>query len=218
MSWRPGQAPPTFIRISRSARPIVALARKPGPKQPEPACTPSRAATGPWTMTSGATGCVVACTPYRLNAGSSMAWTAATSTGKAAGSQRAITALTASFSSVAGRQSGGSAPSARSGGAPPSIAPTRAAVGGMIGRGGGRPRPAGQHRLRVVGEREVGCLRRTRDRSGRHGGRRVPEQARELLERLLRAPRDGLGRLPPERGLDDEPRQPPPPPRRPPPP
>src|SRR5215813_1137226 len=98
MSWRPGQAPPTFNRISRMARPIVALARKPGPKQPLPACTPSSAAIGPWTITSGATECVVAWTPYRLNDGSSIASTAATISGNAAGSQPAITALTASFS------------------------------------------------------------------------------------------------------------------------
>ena len=63
MSWRPGHAPPTFIRMRRMARPIVAFERKPGPKHPEPACTPSCRAIGPWTIRSGATGCVVAWTP-----------------------------------------------------------------------------------------------------------------------------------------------------------
>src|SRR5712692_4584758 len=63
MSWRPGQAPPTFIITNRIARPMVALARKPGPRQPLPLCTPMARARGPWTITSGATGCVVACTP-----------------------------------------------------------------------------------------------------------------------------------------------------------
>ena len=64
------------------ARPIVALARNPGPKSPDPAWSPMARAYGPVTIASGATGWVVACTPYRLNAGSSMACTAATMTGK----------------------------------------------------------------------------------------------------------------------------------------
>jgi hypothetical protein len=68
-----------------------------------------------------------------LNEGSSIAWTAATIRGKYAGSQPAITALTASFSSVAWRQRGGMTPRERSGGAPPSMAWTRASVGGTIG-------------------------------------------------------------------------------------
>ena len=63
-----------------------------------------------------------------------MASTAATISGNAPGSQPAITALTASFSSVANRQSGGITPSDRSPGAPPSIARTRASVGGTIGK------------------------------------------------------------------------------------
>ena len=63
MSPRPGQPPPTFIRMSRIARPMVALARKPGPKSPEPVCIPIVRAYGPLTTTSGATGCVVAWTP-----------------------------------------------------------------------------------------------------------------------------------------------------------
>src|SRR5207245_1808052 len=123
-----------FNRTRRIARPIVALPRKPGPKHPLPECTPSSAAIGPCTIRSGATGCVVAWTPYRLNEGSSMASTAATISGNAPGSQPAITALTASFSSVANRQSGGITPSDRSPGAPPSIARTRASVGGTIGQ------------------------------------------------------------------------------------
>ena len=42
---------------------MVALARKPGPKRPEPECMPMAAARGPLTMMSGATGWVVAWTP-----------------------------------------------------------------------------------------------------------------------------------------------------------
>jgi len=111
----------------------VALARNPGPKQPLPACRPTCRPYGPLTTSSGATGCVVACTPYRLNVGSSIASTAATMIGNAAGSQPAITALTASFSSVACRQSGGMTPSTRAPSRPPSMAATRSGVGGMMG-------------------------------------------------------------------------------------
>ena len=63
MSYRPGHAPPTFRRINRIARPIVALARKPGPKQPLPPCRPIWRPYAPFTTSNGATGCVVACTP-----------------------------------------------------------------------------------------------------------------------------------------------------------
>src|SRR5437867_10236497 len=45
--------------MSRIARPMVALARKPGPKQPLPPCNPSSRPYGPLTTSSGATGCVV---------------------------------------------------------------------------------------------------------------------------------------------------------------
>jgi len=45
------------------ARPMVAFARKPGPKHPLPPCTPTRRPYRPLTMSSGATGWVVACTP-----------------------------------------------------------------------------------------------------------------------------------------------------------
>src|SRR5262245_66350641 len=44
-----------FTTISRTARPTVALALKPGPKQPLPPCSPIFSAYGPFTITSGAT-------------------------------------------------------------------------------------------------------------------------------------------------------------------
>ena len=133
MSWRPGHPPPTFIRMRRMARPMVALARNPGPKRPDPECNPTVRAIGPLTMTSGATGCVVAWTPKRLNSGSSIASAAATITGNAKGSHPAITAFTASFRTVQSRQRGAIRPSDLAPSAPPSIARTRSAVGAMIG-------------------------------------------------------------------------------------
>ena len=71
-SVSPGSAPPTFIIISRRARPMVALARLPGPKQPAPLFMPICSASSPWTITSSAHGCVVVCMPKRLNIPSCM--------------------------------------------------------------------------------------------------------------------------------------------------
>src|SRR5437667_174952 len=59
MSPSPGQAPPTFIRISRTARPIVALACQPGPKTPDPLLSPIRLTIGPLTISRRSTGFVV---------------------------------------------------------------------------------------------------------------------------------------------------------------
>src|SRR5438046_1065940 len=49
-----GLAPPRLRMHRRSARPIVAFALTLPPKQPVPPLMPSRAATGPLTMTIGA--------------------------------------------------------------------------------------------------------------------------------------------------------------------
>src|SRR3989304_1502098 len=51
-----GRAPPRFIRMRRRARPMVALARNPGPKTPKPAFSPIRDRMGPLTTMSGAAG------------------------------------------------------------------------------------------------------------------------------------------------------------------
>src|SRR5262249_28295301 len=69
LSSSPGQPPPTFKRTSRIARPIVALARLPDPKQLPPPFIPISRAIGPFTTRKGAAMCVVAWTPFRLNAG-----------------------------------------------------------------------------------------------------------------------------------------------------
>ena len=81
LSRSPGQPPPTLSRTSRIARPIVAFARLPEPKQLPPAFMPISRAIGPLTTRSGAAMCVVACTPFRLNAAVVRASIAARTTG-----------------------------------------------------------------------------------------------------------------------------------------
>src|SRR3989304_1246996 len=49
-----GRAPPRFIRMRRRARPMVALARNPGPKTPKPAFSPIRDRMGPLMAKRGA--------------------------------------------------------------------------------------------------------------------------------------------------------------------
>ena len=51
-SRTPGIERQTLRTTSRSARPIVALARKPGPKQPDPHSMPISRRTGPFTITA----------------------------------------------------------------------------------------------------------------------------------------------------------------------
>ena len=50
----PGSISNTFITISRMARPMVALARLPGPKTLPAAFMPMSSTTGPETINSGA--------------------------------------------------------------------------------------------------------------------------------------------------------------------
>ena len=101
MLMTPGAAPPRFTQTSRSARPIVALARQPGPKTPAPQLMSSAPRIGPLTTTSGAGAFVVADTPWRSKASSQTASTAAITTGRYSGRHPAMTALTAIFSTVA---------------------------------------------------------------------------------------------------------------------
>src|ERR1700739_3866763 len=58
--------PPTLLRISRNARPIVALGRDPCPKQFPPALIPRAPAPGPLTMIILPHGWVVAWVPCKL--------------------------------------------------------------------------------------------------------------------------------------------------------
>src|SRR5712692_435796 len=105
-----GRPPPTFIRTSRIARPIVTLARKPWPKALYPALSPISRAIGPLTTRSGATGWVVAWMASRLNSGWASASMPARITGRYSGRQPAITALAAMRSTVASPCRGGSTP------------------------------------------------------------------------------------------------------------
>src|SRR2546428_8173759 len=107
MLTTPGLAPPRLTHTSRTARPMVALARQPGPKTPAAQLTPSFPRTGPLITTSGGGALVVAETPCRSNAGSQLASTAAMTTGRDSGRQPAITALTAIFSPVPRPELGG---------------------------------------------------------------------------------------------------------------
>ena len=109
-SKRPGMAAQAFIRIRRMARPIVPLARLPGPKRLLRLLRPICPATGPLTMTSTAAPPILDDGPTRLNTGSSIASAAARMTGKYSGRQPAITALAAAFSTVMTRRRSGSSP------------------------------------------------------------------------------------------------------------
>src|SRR5438034_5295467 len=139
------EAPPTLATISRSARPIVALARQPGPKTPAAQLMSSALRAGPLTMKSGEWKLVVADTPWRSKASSHMASTPAMTTGMYSGRQPAITALMAIFSTEARPKLGGtnaiSSPASRPD--PATMAPTRARVGGTTGSPSVTPRSKG---------------------------------------------------------------------------
>src|SRR5436190_9613078 len=108
-SISPGLAPATLSSISPSARPIVALACQPWPKQLEPQLMSSSLRIGPLTMTIGAQECVVASVPCRLYSGSSTPRIAAVATGKYSGLQPAMTALAARACTVGMTWRGGTA-------------------------------------------------------------------------------------------------------------
>src|SRR4029079_1087010 len=95
-SISPGLAPATLSSIRPSARPIVALACQPWPKQFEPQLTLISLRIGPLIMTIGAQECVVANVPCRLYSGSSTPRIAAVTAGKYSGLQPDITAFAAS--------------------------------------------------------------------------------------------------------------------------
>ena len=123
------------------ARPIVALARLPGPNALAPPFMPIALAIGPFTTTSGAATCVVACTPFRLNAGSVSASIAARTTGAYSGRHPAMTMLIASTSRVSSPQRGATRPSTKDG-SPPKAATVAwifSSVGGTTGRPSVKP-------------------------------------------------------------------------------
>src|SRR5215469_5633818 len=91
----PGRAPPTFAVSRRSALPMLALARQPGPRAPRPELSPARSAAGPLTIAKGVDGPVVVAMPFRLKSGTQTARTRAVSTGRCPGRQPAMTAFAA---------------------------------------------------------------------------------------------------------------------------
>src|SRR2546426_257781 len=101
MLTTPGRAPPTLTQTRRSARPMVALARQPGPKRPAPQLMSRARRIGPFTTMSGAGALVVADTPCRSNASSHTASTAASTTGRYSGRQPATLALLLVVASIA---------------------------------------------------------------------------------------------------------------------
>src|SRR5437773_10509512 len=142
MLMTPGRAPPRLAQISRRARPMVALARVPGPRAPAAQLSWIAARAGPLTMKIGATASVVPEMPTRSNASSHIARTAATTTGMYSGRQPAITALIAIFSIVARPLAGATlamSPAARRSDAAV-IASARPRVGGPTGRPAVTPR------------------------------------------------------------------------------
>ena len=154
------QPPPMFCRISRIARPSVAFAHAPGPRQFEPPLMPRRAAIGPFTISHTAAGLVVAWMPCRLKAGSAIASVAAISTGRYSGSQPAMTALIAMRSTVAAPYAGATIRATTLFGLArvcSSIRSTRCGVGGTMGR------PSLQRRSRysrLIASRSSGASQR----------------------------------------------------------
>src|SRR5688572_12917064 len=128
--------PPRLSSMSRSARPMVVLARKPGPKQPAPPCSPILPAYGPFTIMSGATPCIVHCTPPMLNSSRMTCFTAPSTTGRYSGLQPAIRAWIATVRTVAGSIAGGIGPTSSSGSrrVPVNIHRTRSSVGVTTGK------------------------------------------------------------------------------------
>src|SRR5262245_47246689 len=127
-------SPPRFSITSRSALPIVALARAPGPRQPLAQLRLILVRTGPFTRKNGVSGLVPPSVPSGNN-GSLIASNAASTTGKYSGRHPAITALAAMLLKEAGPCRGGTT-ATNSSGSRSMVArqlSTRSAVGGMTG-------------------------------------------------------------------------------------
>ena len=126
------------LRItSRSARPMVALARKPGPKQPAVQFTSSAVRAGPLTITTCAAPDSVPVVLWQLPFSCRCARTAATTTGMYSRRQPAITALIAACSAVTTTSRVGTAPSTTSGSS--SAAARKSATSSGVGGTTGRP-------------------------------------------------------------------------------
>ena len=100
------------------ARPMVALARFPGPKRLFRELMPNLWVTGPLTMAKPADPPILEDGPTKLKTGSSMASTAASKTGMYSGKHPAITALDATLATVISRRRSGISPTTSAGGRP----------------------------------------------------------------------------------------------------
>ena len=136
LSEMPGSIWNTLRRISRVARPIVALGRLPGPNRLTSEFMPISSASGPLTISSGADPPVLAVEPWKLKSGRSIASKAATTMGKCSGRHPAITAFTAAACSDRSRPVAGCREITVSGGrlSAASIAFTRSTAGGTTGK------------------------------------------------------------------------------------
>src|SRR5437899_4758416 len=138
----PGPTRPRLTQIRRSARPIVAFARQPGPSAPAAELMSSAVRAGPLTTKTGATASVVPDTPTRLKPSPQSASTPAITAGRYSGRQPAITAFTAIRSTVA-RPKAGATRAIRSSARKPEAAiaaSTRSRVGGTTGKPSVTPR------------------------------------------------------------------------------
>src|SRR5262249_5824972 len=66
----PARVPPRFTMTSRRARPIVALARAPGPNTPAAQLMPEAGGPGPWSVVRGGARVGVPDRPRGVNPGS----------------------------------------------------------------------------------------------------------------------------------------------------
>ncbi len=136
MSLTAGQVRPIFRVDSRTARPMVLLARQPWPKNPIPPSIPISPAMGPVTIISRLNEPADASTCRSSNVASVIASITPMITGRYSGLAPAMTALTAIFSMVAtpclGLRLPIISPGARF--VPESIHLTRSGVGGTSGR------------------------------------------------------------------------------------
>ena len=109
-SKTPGMAAQAFIRINRRVRPMVALARLPGPNKLLRELIFNSLTTGPLTMDRMAEPPMLEEGPTKLNTGSSIASVAAKTTGMYSGRHPAITALAATLPTVISRRRSGNSP------------------------------------------------------------------------------------------------------------
>ncbi len=92
-----------LICVRRTARPIVELARLPGPSTLPRQFMPRSWRIGPFTTNPSAMPPVLALAAWMEKPGSAMASTSASTTGRYSGRQPAMTALSATFSTVTTR-------------------------------------------------------------------------------------------------------------------